>query len=87
MANNERLIAIMLGRLGMDVDECISAYAELITTIFDKKAHSSPANLKGQIQPRFDSEKLKVAIEAVITKCGASPTDHFNDGVERGCRV
>jgi hypothetical protein len=27
----------MLGRLGMDVDECISAYVELIKTIFEEK--------------------------------------------------
>jgi hypothetical protein len=33
-----RLIAIMLGRLEMDVDECISAYNTLIRAVFVEKS-------------------------------------------------
>ncbi|OCL06097.1 hypothetical protein AOQ84DRAFT_411881 [Glonium stellatum] len=32
-----RLIAIMLGRLEMDVDECIAAYTGLMKTVFEKR--------------------------------------------------
>ncbi|KAH8894272.1 FabD/lysophospholipase-like protein [Thozetella sp. PMI_491] len=81
------LIAIMLGRLEMDVDECILEYCELIGSIFNKKKHSKPISLSGMIQPKFDSERLKGAINEVITKRGMSPTDPFNDGVDRGCKV
>jgi hypothetical protein len=33
-----RLIAIILGRLEMGVDECISAYGELMKTVFDERS-------------------------------------------------
>lgn len=32
-----RLIAIMLGRLEMDVDECVTAYIRLMKTVFETK--------------------------------------------------
>ncbi|KAK5354371.1 hypothetical protein LTS03_011888, partial [Exophiala xenobiotica] len=57
------LIAIMLGRLEMDVDECISAYNRLIKTVFEEKAHKTPLSWLGRVQSRFDSGKLKTAIE------------------------
>ena len=45
----ERLIAIMLGRLEMDVDECISAYNRLIKTVFEEKAHKIPFSWLGRV--------------------------------------
>ncbi|PGH27746.1 hypothetical protein AJ80_00534 [Polytolypa hystricis UAMH7299] len=33
------LIAIMLGRLEMDVDECIEAYNNLVESVFGEKLH------------------------------------------------
>ena len=33
------LIAIMLGRLRVTVDECIDAYTELSDRVFEKKSH------------------------------------------------
>ncbi|KAF5584088.1 calcium-independent phospholipase A2-gamma [Fusarium pseudocircinatum] len=44
------LIAIMLGRLKMGVDECISAYNDLIKVVFNDKArvHQSKISLRGQ---------------------------------------
>lgn len=43
------LIAIMLGRLQMDVDECISAYTDLTKVVFNEKArvHQSKFSLLG----------------------------------------
>ena len=41
----------------------------------------------GKIESRFDSKTLESAIQEVITSHGASPTDLFNDQVDRGCRV
>ncbi|KAE8132049.1 hypothetical protein BDV38DRAFT_225645 [Aspergillus pseudotamarii] len=80
------LIAIMLGRLEMSVDECIDTYVKLISTIFEKKSRW-PVNLSGNIKSRFDSTKLESAIKDVVTSHGAKETDLFNDGGERGCRV
>ncbi|EXJ92891.1 hypothetical protein A1O3_01445 [Capronia epimyces CBS 606.96] len=81
------LIAIMLGRLEMDVDECINAYNRLIKAVFKEKAHRIPFRFSGRIQSQFDSAKLKAAIEEVITSRGYSPTEPFNDRKPRGCKV
>jgi hypothetical protein len=77
----------MLGRLEMDVDACITAYTELIKVVFEEKAHWRPLNWRGRVQARFDSTKLRVAIEKVITEQGYSPTEPFDDGKARGCKV
>jgi hypothetical protein len=77
----------MLGRLEMDVDECIAAYSDLAAAVFGEKLHHLPVNVKGGVKPRFDSAKLESAIQKVVTQSGASKTDLFNDGTERGCRT
>jgi len=82
-----RLIAIMLGRLEMDVDQCIAAYSELAEAVFGEKLRSLPFNLKGKITSRFDSAKLEEAVTKAIIQSGASKIDLLNDGVERGCRT
>jgi hypothetical protein len=77
----------MLGRLEMDVSECISEYTELMKIVFAEKSHRMPMSLSGRVQSRFDTKKLKDAIEAVITRQGFSPAEYFNDGHRRMCRV
>jgi hypothetical protein len=77
----------MLGRLEMDVDECISAYSALMKAVFDEKSSWLPIGWTGRIKAQFDSKRLKNAIEEVITRHGASKEDLFNDGTSRGCRV
>lgn len=81
------LIAIMLGRLEMDVDECIDAYSNLATSVFRERLRSIPFNFKGDISARFDSAKLESVIGRVIENSGASKQELFNDGTERGCRT
>ncbi|EMD96381.1 hypothetical protein COCC4DRAFT_155187 [Bipolaris maydis ATCC 48331] len=81
------LIAIMLGRLEMSVDECIDAYSELAADVFGEKLHRLPVTIRGAVQPRFDSARLESAIRKVVAKGGASETALFNDGTERGCRT
>jgi len=77
----------MLGRLEMDVDKCITAYTELMKTVFETKRSWFPASWTGNIKSRFDTVKLETAIKKLITSHGAKETDLFKDGVERGCRV
>ncbi|XP_014550452.1 hypothetical protein COCVIDRAFT_115445 [Bipolaris victoriae FI3] len=81
------LIAIMLGRLEMSVDECIDAYSELAADVFGEKLHRLPVTIRGAVQSRFDSGRLENAIRNVVAQSGASETALFNDGVERGCRT
>jgi hypothetical protein len=77
----------MLGRLEMDVDECISAYSELMRTVFETQSSWLPFNWGFQIKSHFDSAKLESAIKRVITSCSASDSDLFNNKAERGCKV
>ena len=77
----------MLGRLEMDVDECIAAYTNLMKAVFEEEASWFPISWTGRVKARFDSKKLKSAIEEVITSRGACATDAFNDGRQRGCRT
>ena len=41
-ADQLSLIAIMLGRLGMGVQECIDAYPELARNVFEEKCYQIP---------------------------------------------
>ena len=59
----------MLGRLQMDVESCITWYIYFCTTIFSNKKHL-PINLRGNVQARFKSERLKEAIVEVIAQQG-----------------
>ena len=77
----------MLGRLEMDVDECIAAYSKLAAAVFSQKSSRIPFNIKGKIQERFNSAKLESAIREAMGQSGVSETDLLNDGIERGCRT
>jgi hypothetical protein len=77
----------MLGRLEMDVNECIAEYSELAAAVFGEKLSRMPFNIMGKVQARFDSAKLESAIRNVIRQSGVSETDLLNDGTERGCRT
>ena len=77
----------MLGRLEMDIDECISSYVELMTTVFARRKSINPLKWNGKIKGRFSSKKLKSAIDHVITKHDLSPQAMLDDGVARGCKV
>ncbi|RDL30230.1 uncharacterized protein BP5553_10508 [Venustampulla echinocandica] len=81
------LIAIMLGRLEMDVDECIAAYSDLAEAVFHQKKSRLPFNLKGKVQAKFDSAKLEKAVRETIKNKSISGTELFDNGTERGCRT
>ncbi|KAL5330889.1 hypothetical protein ACEPPN_000414 [Leptodophora sp. 'Broadleaf-Isolate-01'] len=78
------IIAIMLGRLEMDVDECIEEYTSMFETIFGKKG--LPVNLWGKIKGRFDSTVLEQSIKGILKKRGLAEDALLNDGNER-CKV
>ncbi len=81
------LIAIMLGRLEMNVDDCITAYVDLAENVFCQKKSRLPFSLKGKVKAQFDSSKLEKAIQDTIKKASISETAFFNDGTERGCKT
>ena len=77
----------MLGRLEMDVDQCILAYSGLAEAVFGKKLSRLPFNIKGNVKAQFDSAKLEKEIRKTIRNSGISETELLNDGAERGCRT
>ncbi|KAK5690052.1 hypothetical protein LTR97_012536 [Elasticomyces elasticus] len=86
------LIASMLGRLGMDVDECIEAYKDMMKGIFEQSRSAGllariPMYPTGKIKPSFSSRKLR---DAIITLCKdrkMDATEPLDDGVKRRCKT
>ena len=81
------LIAIMLGRLGMDVDECIKVYEKLMGSIFGTKAFRIRLSAPMNVNARYDSKKVKSAIEKVLSERRLSEDSDFNDKTERRYKV
>jgi predicted acylesterase/phospholipase RssA len=65
------LIAIMLGRMRLTIDECITAYSELAPKAFAKVHHR--INLRGEAQGRFDHVALQEGIKSLLKKNGFNP--------------
>jgi hypothetical protein len=80
-----RLIAVMLGRLKMSIDECIDAYLSLSDRIFQKKRHR--VTVKGNVQGRFDSDELELAVKEVIISQGLQEDALLKDTPEAECKV
>lgn len=59
----------MLGRLRMDIDQCIEAYIALSDRVFKKKRHFA-VGLTGQTHERFDSDELATSIKDVLVQQG-----------------
>jgi hypothetical protein len=59
----------MLGRLEMDVEECITEYKTLMRIVFAKKEESRiPVLPNMMINPRFSSDVLAKSIKSVIER-------------------
>lgn len=76
----------MLGRLRMNVDECIDAYLKLSARVFQRK-HLSPITMKGQTKARFSSEELEKAIKDVIGSCNLHEDALMKDTSPQACKV
>ncbi|KAI9676684.1 MAG: hypothetical protein M1829_003003 [Trizodia sp. TS-e1964] len=79
------LIAIMLGRLKMSIDDCIDAYLQLSDRIFQKKRHR--VTVVGKIQGRFDSDELELAVKEVIKAQGVPEGALSKDDPGTACKV
>ncbi|OGM48646.1 hypothetical protein ABOM_002049 [Aspergillus bombycis] len=81
------LIAIMLGRLEMDVDECIEKYTSLMEEVFRKQRVWLPFNWRGNIEARFDSDRLAYAVKQVVLEKEGVETSPLDDGKSNRCKV
>jgi hypothetical protein len=80
-----RLIAIMLGRLKMSIDEAIDAYLSLSSQVFEKKAHR--VTIKGKLQGRFDSKELEKVVKEIVEKHGLEAEALLKDAPDAACKV
>lgn len=78
------LIAIMLGRLQMTVNECIAAYISLSDRVFEKKRHR--IGTKGKLKGRFDAVELERAIKQILRDRGLDE-DELLKMEEAPCKV
>lgn len=77
------LIALMLGRMRLSIDQCIEAYAELAPLIFTKVHHR--INLKnGDTQGRFDHDALKTGVQRLLGKYGFEQEEKLKESLMQG---
>ncbi len=77
------LMALMLGRMRLTVDECIAAYSELSPEIFTKIHHR--INLRnGETQGRFDHKALEERVKNLLVMYGRNPESLLKDPPEVG---
>jgi hypothetical protein len=69
------LIAVMIGKLGMPVGECIQQYRELSRVIFREGRHLRGMISSGLWRERYSEEVLSREIENVFTKRGRSANE------------
>jgi len=75
----------MLGRLKMDVQQCIKAYRTFADKAFQYK-QMSLAEEADQIRERFSSEDLKAAIISVLEEQGCDESTLLKDP-DSSCKV
>jgi uncharacterized protein (UPF0335 family) len=77
-----RLIALMLGRLRMSVEDAIKAYGQLTKEVFsDVKSPGSDG--------RFKASKLEKAIKEIVRAKSASqdPEEKLEDNQNNACKM
>jgi calcium-independent phospholipase A2-gamma len=83
------LIAIMLGRLEMSVDQCIEAYIGMMDVVFDPKDKKKlPFKIRnGKVQPQYKTKHMEQAIKQVISNAGWSSDDRFRGEKRSRCKT
>ena len=84
------LIAIMLGRLHMSIDECLDKYRKLGKTVFGKKSSGGPAGRAVRIiqdNPLYQIEELQSAMERMLRDTNRRPDELFLEQEAPKCRV
>lgn len=85
-ASTGGLIAMMLGRMKMSVDDCIEAYIELSDQVFRKKRFL-PLKMTGKVQGRFDSKALEDAAKRFLRERNLSEDCLLQDVEPKSCKV
>lgn len=81
------IIAIMFGRLPMEVQQCIDVYLELAGSVFSK-VHTLPIKLlKGKPNGRYNSQALEDAILKLLEDKKLAPNTLLKDDDKYACKV
>ena len=75
------LIAIMLGRLRMSVEDCIKEYEALSANVFVQQQHR--ISWKGKLRGRFDHEALEEGIKDLLRRFGLPEDELLRDTSEK----
>ncbi|KAK4207355.1 hypothetical protein QBC37DRAFT_327482 [Rhypophila decipiens] len=78
------LIAIMLGRLEMSVDDCIEAYRAMSPKIFTKVNHR--LNLRGKVQGRFDHTAIEESVKNILREHHLPEDEKFYQPSKHGSK-
>jgi patatin-like phospholipase/acyl hydrolase len=85
------LIAIMLGRLKMDIEACIEAYLQISKGVFQPRKNKfdliGRANDALKVRGRFDSEALKREIQRIVAQAGEKEEAKLRVEAKPKCRV
>jgi patatin-like phospholipase/acyl hydrolase len=85
------LIAIMLGRLKMTIEECIIAYLQISREVFQPRRRSlnflGKANDALKVRGRFNSDALKKGIKRVVIQAGEDADAKLKVEDQPKCRV
>lgn len=79
------LIAIMLGRLRMSVDECIEEYKKLSTRVFTHCQHR--ITWRGILQGRFDGEALVDGVQGLLVRKCMNKDELLQDSASSSCKT
>ncbi|KAF2225248.1 phospholipase, patatin family protein [Elsinoe ampelina] len=80
-------IAIMLGRLRMSADECITAFMDLQDEIFTKSSTGSKNNASNVDSPMYDMSTLEKGFKKIIASRGLDAESLLKDTDKPSCKV
>ncbi|KAL3476528.1 acyl transferase/acyl hydrolase/lysophospholipase [Aspergillus californicus] len=85
------LLAIMLGRLKMDVGQCITGYTRLCKHIFGRKKRLSLTGMSGMTgrrsKAKHEGKRLEYALKSILRELGHEDRDMLLQDVDLSCRV
>jgi hypothetical protein len=70
----------------MSVDECILAYTQLSSRVFQKKL-ASPIKMSGKVRARYSSKELQLAIEEIVQANTQDKDSLLKDTTPQACKV
>jgi hypothetical protein len=83
LLSTSRLIAIMLGRLGMTVDECIDKYLELFERL--SKKHGETTKAESGSSQIIKSGILRATVSELIESRGLLPASKLRNDDNISC--